>query len=156
VVATKGANTRHGPDIWRAVGRPEYLRQCVLMSMRRLGVERIDLWQLHRIDHTMDRDVQFAAIAEMQKEGLMRHVCPADVTVEESEAARKHSPVVSVQNLSTPVYRKSEHVLECCDRQNLGFIPRLPLAAGDLAREGTVLDDTAKKLGATRAQVALA
>lgn len=156
VVATKGANTRHGPDIWRAVGRPEYLRQCVLMSMRRLGVERIDLWQLHRIDHTMDRDVQFAAIAEMQKEGLIRHVGLSEVTGEEIEAARKHFPVVSVQNLYNLVYRKSEDVLEYCERENIGFIPWFPLAAGDLAREGTVLDDTAKKLGATRAQVALA
>lgn len=156
VVATKGAHTRHGPDIWVPVGRPEYLRQCVLMSMRRLQVERIDLWQLHRIDTTMDRDVQFAAIAEMQQEGLIRHVGLSEVTVEEIEAARKHFPVVSVQNLYNLVYRKSEDVLEYCERENIGFIPWFPLAAGDLAQEGTALDDVAKKLGATTAQVALA
>ncbi len=156
VVATKGAHTRHGPDIWVPVGNPAYLRQCVLMSMRRLKVERIDLWQLHRIDPYTDRDVQFAAIAKMQREGLIRHVGLSEVSIEEIEAARKHFPLASVQNLYNLVYRKSEDVLEYCERENIGFIPWFPLAAGGLAHEGSVLDDITKKLGATPAQVALA
>lgn len=156
IVATKGGLTRHGPDIWRPVGRPEYLRQCVLMSLRRLKVERIDLWQLHRIDNKVDRDEQFAAIAKMQQEGLIRHVGLSEVSVEEIEAAQKHFPVVSVQNLYNLVNRQSEAVLDYCDQHNIGFIPWFPLAAGSLAREGTVLDGIARKLGATPAQVALA
>ncbi|MBP6298476.1 MAG: aldo/keto reductase, partial [Anaerolineae bacterium] len=108
VVATKGGLTRHGPDIWRPVGRPEYLRQCVMMSLRRLKVERIDLWQLHRIDNKVDRDEQFAVIARMQNEGLIRHVGLSEVSVEEIEAAQKHFRVVSVQNLYNLVSRKSE------------------------------------------------
>lgn len=156
VIATKGGLTRHGPDIWLPVGRPEYLRQCVLMSLRRLGVERIDLWQLHRIDRKTDREAQFKVIADMQREGLIRHVGLSEVNVEEIEAAQKHFPVVSVQNLYNLVTRQSEAVLDYCERENIGFIPWFPLAAGDLAKEGTVLDEVAKRLGATPSQVALA
>ena len=156
VIATKGGLTRHGPDIWRPVGRPEYLRQCVLMSLRRLGVERIDHWQLHRIDAQIDRDEQFAAIAEMQREGLIRHVGLSEVSVEEVKAAQEHFKVVSVQNLYNLVTRQSEDVLEYCEAQNIGFIPWFPLAAGSLAREGSVLDEVAKKLDASPSQVALA
>jgi len=156
VVATKGGLTRHGPDIWRPLGRPEYLRQCVLMSMRRLKVERIDLWQLHRIDNKVDRDEQFAVIAKMQKEGLIRHVGLSEVNVEEIEAAQKHFPVVSVQNLYNLVARQSEAVLDYCEKHNIAFIPWFPLAAGRLAQDGTVMDAIARKLGATPSQVALA
>jgi pyridoxine 4-dehydrogenase len=156
VVATKAGLTRHGPDAWVALGRREYLRQCVLMSMRRLGVERIDLWQLHRIDPRTDRDEQFGVIADMQKEGLIRHVGLSEVSVEEIEAARKVFPVVSVQNLYNLVTRQSEDVLDYCERENIAFIPWFPLAAGKLAREGTVLDRVSKRLDATPAQVALA
>jgi pyridoxine 4-dehydrogenase len=156
VIATKGGLTRHGPDIWAAVGRPEYLRQCVLMSLRRLGVDRIDLWQLHRIDGKINRDEQFRVIADMQREGLIRHVGLSEVSVEEIEAAQKHFPVVSVQNLYNLVARQSEAVLDYCERKNIAFIPWFPLAAGRLAHEGTVLDKVAKKLGATPSQVALA
>ena len=118
VVATKGGNTRHGPDIWAAVGRPEYLRQCVLMSLRRLGVERIDLWQLHRIDRKVDREEQFQVIADMHREGLIRHVGLSEVSVEEIQAAQQYFPVVSVQNLYNLTMRQSEEVLNYCEVSN--------------------------------------
>jgi len=156
VIATKGGLTRHGPDAWVALGRREYLRQCVLMSLRRLDVERIDLWQLHRIDPRTERDEQFGVIADMQKEGLIRHVGLSEVSVEEIKAAKKFFPVVSVQNMYNLVTRQSEDVLDYCEREGIAFIPWFPLAAGSLAREGTVLDKVAKRLGASPAQVALA
>lgn len=156
VVATKGGLTRHGPDVWPPLGRPEYLRQCVLMSLRRLKVDTIDLWQLHRIDPNEDRDEQFAEIAKMQAEGLIRHVGLSEVSVEEVRAAQRHFRVVSVQNLYNLVTRGSEDVLEYCEAEGIGFIPWFPLAAGSLARPGGVLDDVARKLEATPSQVALA
>ncbi|MBK9750777.1 MAG: aldo/keto reductase [Chloroflexi bacterium] len=156
VVATKGGNTRQGPDRWAAVGRPEYLRQCVLMSLRRLGVEQIALWQLHRIDPHTDRTAQFQVIAEMQREGLIRHVGLSEVSVEEIQAARQYFPVVSVQNLYNLVYRHSEAVLDFCEQENIAFIPWFPLAAGSLAQPGGRLSDLAARLHATPSQVALA
>ena len=156
VVATKGGYTRHGPDEWEELGRPEYLRQCVLMSLRRLGVERIDLWQLHRIDEKTPRDEQFGVIADMQREGLIRHVGLSEVSVADVEDARRHFEVASVQNMYNLVSRRSEDVLDFCAREGIAFIPWYPLGAGRLAREGTVLDRVAKKLGATGAQIALA
>lgn len=156
VIATKGGFTRHGPDQWAMLGRPEYLRQCVLMSLRRLGVERIDLWQLHRIDPKTDRDEQFQVIADMQREGLIRHVGLSEVSVEEIKAAQAYFPVVSVQNLYNLAMRHSEDVLDYCTREGIAFIPFFPLAAGNLANQGSVLDAIARKLGASPAQVALA
>jgi len=156
VIATKGGLTRHGPDVWMPVGRPEYLRQCVLMSMRRLGVERIDLWQLHRIDPKVPRDEQFGVIAEMQREGLINHVGLSEVSVAEVQAARGFFEVVSVQNLYNLVTRQSEDVLDYCRREGIAFIPWFPLAAGRLAEQGSVLDRMATRVGATAAQVALA
>lgn len=156
VIATKAGLTRHGPDIWRPVGRPEYLRQCVLMSLRRLGVERIDLWQLHRIDNKVPRDEQFGVIADMQREGLIRHVGLSEVSVEEIEAARTFFPVVSVQNLFNLVTRKYEDVLDFCETEGIAFIPWFPLAAGGLAKEGSVLSEVARRAGGTPAQAALA
>jgi aryl-alcohol dehydrogenase-like predicted oxidoreductase len=156
VVATKGGYTRHGPDEWEELGRPEYLRQCVLMSLRRLGVERIDLWQLHRIDDKTPRDEQFGVIADMQREGLIRHVGLSEVSVADIEDARRYFAVASVQNMYNLVSRGSEDVLDYCEREGIAFIPWYPLGAGRLTREGTVLDRVAKKLGATGAQVALA
>src|SRR5215208_1363860 len=126
VVATKGGFTRHGPDLWEELGRPEYLRQCVLMSLRRLGVERIDLWQLHRIDPAVDRDEQFGVIAEMQREGLIRHVGLSEVGVEEIEAARRHFAVVSVQNMYNLVTRQHEVALDYCEHEQIAFIPWFP------------------------------
>lgn len=156
VIATKGALTRHGPNIWRVVGRPEYLRQCVLMSLRRLKVERIDLWQLHRIDPQVPRAEQFGVIAEMQKEGLIRHVGLSEVNIEEIQAAEKFFPVVSVQNQYNLVDRKSEDVLDYCTNKAIGFIPWAPLASGRLAAPGSVLAKIAAERGATPGQVALA
>ncbi|SFW22343.1 MULTISPECIES: aldo/keto reductase [Luteibacter] len=156
VIATKGGLTRHGPDIWAPVGRPEYLRQCVLMSLRRLGVERIDLWQLHRIDTKVPRDEQFGVIRDMQKEGLIRHVGLSEVSVEDIQAAEPFFKVATVQNLYNLGNRQSEAVLDYATKHNIGFIPWFPLAAGELAKEGSVLSTIAKKLGATDGQVALA
>jgi pyridoxine 4-dehydrogenase len=156
VVATKGGLTRLGPNVWRPVGRPEYLRQCVLMSLRRLGVERIDLWQLHRVDPKVPREEQFGVIAQMQKEGLIRHVGLSEVGVEEIEAAGRHFAVTTVQNRYNLVDRASEAVLEHCEAAGIGFIPWAPLAAGSLARPGSALGEIAGRLGVSPGQVALA
>jgi pyridoxine 4-dehydrogenase len=156
LVATKGGLTRHGPNIWRPVGRPEYLRQCVLMSLRRLKVEQIGLWQLHRIDPQVPRDEQFGVIADMLKEGLIKHAGLSEVSVEEIEAARKVFPVATVQNRYNLIDRGSEDVLDHCEAQGIGFIPWFPLAAGDLARPGTTLDQLVHKANATPSQIALA
>ena len=156
LVATKGGLTRHGPDIWAPVGRPEYLRQCVLMSLRRLGVERIDLWQLHRIDAKVPQLEQFEAVRAMQKEGLIRHVGLSQVSVAEIEAARKVLTVATVQNRYNLVDRSSEDVLDYCAASNIGFIPWFPLAGGPLAKPGGLLDQVAKRHGATPSQIALA
>ncbi len=156
VVATKGGLARTGPEIWRPLGRPEYLRQCVMMSLRRLALERIDLWQLHRIDPAVPRDEQFAVIAAMRKEGLIRHVGLCEVGIEDIEAARKHFPVVTVQNRYNLVSRASEDVLVYCEKHSIGFIPWAPLAAGALARPDSALIKIAKTLNASPGQVALA
>jgi Predicted oxidoreductases (related to aryl-alcohol dehydrogenases) len=156
VIATKGGLTRHGPNIWAAVGRPEYLRQCVLMSLRRLKIDRIDLWQLHRVDEKVPADEQFDVIKEMQKEGLIRHAGLSEVSVEQIEAAQKYFKVATVQNLYNLGNRQSEAVLDHCDKHGIGFIPWFPLAAGELAKEGSVLSKIAGKLGASNGQVALA
>lgn len=156
LVATKGGLTRHGPDIWAPVGRPEYLRQCVLMSLRRLGVERIDLWQLHRIDSKVPREEQFAVIAQMQQEGLIRHVGLSEVGVEEIAAARKHFAVATVQNQYNLANRQSEAIVDYCAANGIGFIPWYPLAAGALAGPDSVLSKIARKLHASNGQVALA
>jgi aryl-alcohol dehydrogenase-like predicted oxidoreductase len=155
-VATKGGLTRRGPDGWELLGRPEYLRQGVMMSLRRLKLERIDLWQLHRIDPKVPRDEQFGVIAEMRKEGLIRHAGLSQVSVEEIEAARKFFPVATVQNRYNLADRADEKVLEHCGMQKIGFIPWYPLAAGDLAKPGGALDTVAKAHKATPGQVALA
>jgi pyridoxine 4-dehydrogenase len=156
MIATKGGIARPGPETWRPLGRPEYLRQCVMMSLRRLGVPRIDLWQLHRIDPSVPRDEQYSAIAEMRKEGLIRHVGLCDVGVDDIDAAQKHFPVATVQNRFNLVNRSSEDVLVHCERHNIGFIPWAPLAAGALAHPGSALMQTARTLKATPSQIALA
>jgi aryl-alcohol dehydrogenase-like predicted oxidoreductase len=156
VIATKGGLTRVGPGAWPPVGRPEYLRQCVLMSLRRLKLERIDLWQLHRIDAKVPRDEQFGVIADMQKEGLIRHAGLSQVSVEEIQAAQKHFKVATVQNLYNLTNRASEDVLDHCEAEGIGFIPWYPLASGDLAKPGGVLDAIVHKTGATPSQIALA
>jgi pyridoxine 4-dehydrogenase len=155
-IATKGGLTRHGPDIWLPVGRPEYLRQCVLTSLRRLGVERLDLWQLHRIDPAVPQDEQFGVIAAMQKEGLIRHAGLSEVGVDEIKAAQKFFPVATVQNRYNLVDRQSEDVLDHCEANGIGFIPWFPLAAGALVGPDSVLTQIAKRLNATPGQIALA
>lgn len=156
IIATKGGLTRTGPNVWPPCGRPEYLIQQAHISRRRLGVERIDLWQLHRIDPKVPRDEQFDAIRKLMDDGVIRHAGLSEVNVEEIQAARQVFPVATVQNLYNLVNRKSEEVLDYCQRENIGFIPWYPLAAGGLAREGSVLVSIAGRLGATPSQVALA
>jgi len=156
LVATKGGLTRHGPNIWAPVGRPEYLRQCVLMSLRRLKVEQIGLWQLHRIDPKVAREDQFGVIADMLKEGLIKHAGLSEVSVEEITAAQKVFPVATVQNRYNLIDRGSEAVLDHCEAKNIGFIPWFPLAAGDLAKPGTTMDKVVHKANATPSQIALA
>lgn len=156
VVATKGGLTRHGPDLWEQLARPEYLRQCVHMSLRRLQVERIDLWQLHRIDRKVPIEEQLGAVKDMQDDGLIRHVGLSEVSVEQLERAREILPVVSVQNLYNLANRQSEDVLEYCERAGIAFIPWFPVQAGALAQPGGLLDEIAANHQATHAQLALA
>ena len=156
VVATKGGLLRPGPNQWVPNGRPEYLRQQVFVSMRRLGVDQITLWQLHRIDPGVPRDEQFGAIAEFLKEGLIAHAGLSEVSVDEIKAAQKIFPVATVQNLYNLANRKSEDVLDYCDSQGIGFIPWFPLASGDLAKPGSKLTTIADKYQATPSQIALA
>jgi aryl-alcohol dehydrogenase-like predicted oxidoreductase len=156
VIATKGGLVRIGPDQWRPVGRPEYLRQCVLMSLRRLRVERLDLWQLHRIDSKVPREEQFGAIAEMQREGLIRHVGLSEVKVGEIEAAEQYFRVASVQNLYNLVNRQSDDVVDYCEKRGIAFIPWYPLAAGNLAKSGGALARIAERTKTAPSQVALA
>src|SRR3954466_7905602 len=135
-VATKGGLPRTGPNVWPPVGRPEYLRQCCLMSMRRLGVDQIDLWQLHRIDPKVPREEQFGVMKELQDEGKVRHLGLSEVSVEEIKAAQEVFEVATVQNLYTLSTRQSEDVLDYCEEKGIGFIPWFPLAAGELAKPG--------------------
>ena len=138
------------------MGRPEYLRQCVLMSLRRLKLEQIPLWQLHRIDAKVPRDEQFGVMKAMQQEGLIRHLGLSEVSVEEIEAAQQVFEVATVQNLYNLVTRQSEDVLDYCEAQKIGFIPWFPLAGGNLARPGSLLDDLSHKYETTTSGVALA
>jgi aryl-alcohol dehydrogenase-like predicted oxidoreductase len=156
VIATKGGLTRHGPDIWLPVGRPEYLIQQAHKSLRNLGVEQIDLWQLHRIDQKVPAKEQFDAIKSLLDTGLIRHAGLSEVSVADIEAASKHFKVATVQNRYNLVDRTSEDVLDYCTKHNIGFIPWYPLAAGDLAKPGSLLDTIAKKHNAAPSQIALA
>jgi len=156
VIATKGGLTRQGPDRWTPVGRPEYLIQCVEMSLRRLKLERIDLYQLHAVDQQVPLEDSLGALKQMQDQGKIRHIGLSNVSVQEIERARKLVEVVSVQNLYNYSNRRSEDVLQYCEKHQLGFIPWFPIAQGDLAHAGGELANLAKKAGATPAQAALA
>jgi pyridoxine 4-dehydrogenase len=156
IVATKGGFTRHGPGVWKELGRWEYLRQCALMSLRRLRVERIDLWQLHRVDPRTDRDEQFREMKALQDDGLVRHLGLSEVSVDEIKAAQEVFEVVTVQNLYNLSNRQSEDVLAYCEQQGIGFIPWFPLDAGKLAQPGGPVDEIARAHEATAGQVALA
>jgi pyridoxine 4-dehydrogenase len=155
-VATKGGLTRTGPDVWIPVGRPEYLIQQAHKSRWRLGVEAIDLWQLHRIDSKVPAKEQFDAIRTLLNDGVIRTAGLSEVSVAEIEDASKYFPVATVQNRYNLADRASEAALDHCARNGIGFIPWFPLAAGDLAREGSPLDGIAKSRKATPGQIALA
>ncbi len=156
VIATKGGFTRQGPGVWTVVGRPEYLRQCVEMSLRRLAVERIDLYQLHRIDPAVPLADQIGVLTDMQAEGKIRHIGLSEVPVDDIESARKLGAIVSVQNLYNLTNRSSEAVLDYCEANDIAFIPWFPIATGKLAQPGGPLAGLAEQAGATAAQLALA
>jgi aryl-alcohol dehydrogenase-like predicted oxidoreductase len=156
VIATKGGLTRQGPGIWKPVGRPEYLQQCVEMSLRRLRLDCIDLWQLHRIDSQVPVEDSLGAIVELQKAGKVRHIGLSEVSVAEIERARKTAKIVSVQNLYNIGDRKFDDVVDYCEKNAIAFIPWFPMAGGDMFKPGNPLDQVAKKHGASISQVALA
>lgn len=156
VIATKAGLTRSGPDDWRPVGRPEYLRQQVELSLRHLGLERIDLLQLHRIDPKVPLEDQVGELALLQREGKIRYIGLSEITVEQLEEASKIARIVSVQNLYNLEKRDAEPVLRYCEAHQMAFIPWFPLATGQLARDGGPLDDLAQRRNAKPSQLALA
>ncbi len=156
VIATKGGLTRQGPGKWLPVGRPEYLQQQVEMSLRILKLERIDLWQLHRIDPKVPVEESLGVIAEMQKQGKIRHVGLSEVKPHEIDQAREVVEVVSVQNKYNIGDRAHDDVVDYCTKNNIAFIPWFPVAAGKLAQPGGPLDAAAKKHGVTVGQLSLA
>jgi pyridoxine 4-dehydrogenase len=156
LIATKAGLTRGGPNQWSASGRPEYLIEQAQKSRRKLGVETIDLWQLHRIDPRVPQDEQFAAVKSLIDTKVIRFAGLSEVSVAEIEAAVKVFPVATVQNRYNLGDRESEDVLTHCEKRGIGFIPWYPLAAGDLAKPGGSLDRIARAHHATPGQIALA
>src|ERR1700742_4534363 len=136
VIATKVGFTRAGPGDWRAVGRPEYLRQQTEMCLRRMGLERIDLMQLHRIDPKVELAEQVGELANLQQEGKIRHIGLSEVDVDQLEEAQKHAKIVSVQNLFNLTNRDAEPLLDHSEKNDIAFIPWFPLATGKLVEEG--------------------
>jgi pyridoxine 4-dehydrogenase len=155
-IATKGGFVRTGPNRWEALGRPAYLRQCVEMSLRRLGLDTIELYQLHRIDPLVPLADQLGVLDDMRREGKIRHIGLSEVSVAEIGEARLTAPVASVQNRYNLISRQSEDVLDYCEREGLGFIPWHPVATRRLAGLDGPLSVLAKQVGATPAQLALA
>jgi aryl-alcohol dehydrogenase-like predicted oxidoreductase len=156
LVATKAGLLRTGPGRWYPCGRPEYLRQQCELSLRRLGVEALDLFQLHRIDATVDRDEQFGLLADLLEEGKVRAVGLSEVTAAELAAAREVVDVATVQNHYNVVERRSDGVLDACEAAEIGFIPYFPVAAGELTGPRTAVAAVAQALDATPSQVSLA
>jgi pyridoxine 4-dehydrogenase len=156
VIATKAGLTRPGPNTWVPVGRAEYLKQQVELSLRHLGVERIDLLQLHRIDPKVPLAESLGALTDLQKAGKIRHIGLSEVTVEQLEQARALAPIVSVQNLFNLTNRSAEPLLQHATKLGIAFIPWFPLATGKLAGGGTPLEQLAKAHDATASQLALA
>ena len=156
VIATKAGLTRQGPDQWLPVGRPEYLQQEVEMSLRRLKLERIDLWQLHRIDPKVPVEESLGVIKKMQEQGKIKHVGLSEVKPHEIDQARKVVDIVSVQNLYNIGDRTHEDVVDYCTKHGLAFIPWFPVAAGKLAQPGGKLDAAAKRHGTTLSQLSIA
>lgn len=156
VIATKAGFTRQGPHQWTPVGRPEYLRQQVELSLRHLGVDRIDLLQLHRIDPQVPVADQVGELSDLQEEGKIRHIGLSEVSVAEIEEASRTATIVSVQNLYNVANRKAEDVLTHCEKNEIGFIPWFPLATGKLAEPGGPLAAIADDHDASASQLALA
>ncbi|MFZ0324644.1 MAG: aldo/keto reductase [Actinomycetes bacterium] len=156
VVATKAGLTRTGPGHWHPVGLPEYLKQQCELSLRRLGVERIDLFQLHRIDVRVPLAEQLGALTELQQAGKIRHIGLSEVTVSQLRAAQQLATVTTVQNLFNLTNRVAEPLLDVCTAEGIGFIPWFPVATGELARPGGPVDHLAAQAGASPAQLALA
>ena len=156
VIATKGGLERTGPNVWPMNGNPDYLIREAKRSLDKLGVDQIDLWQLHRIDPKVPRDEQFAAVKQLLDDGVIRYAGLSEVSIEEIKAAQKVFPVHTVQNRYNLVDRGSEAVLDYCEQHGIGFIPWYPLAAGDLAKPGSLLDRIAHKHNAQPSQIALA
>ena len=156
VIATKAGLLRTGPDVWIPLGFPGYLRQELELSLQRLGVERIDLFQLHRIDDKFPLEDQVGELASLQREGKIRHIGLSEVDVKQLEAAQKIAPIVSVQNMYNLTARSAEPVLDACEAHGLGFIPWFPLAAGPLAAQDGPLQRIAADHHATASQLALA
>lgn len=155
-IATKAGLVRTGPDGWHPLGRPEYLRQQVELSLRRLKVDVIDLFQLHRIDPTVPADDQFGLLRQLQDEGKVRALGLSQVSVDEIKAAQRVFTVATVQNRFNLTDRSSADVLEYATAEGIGFIPWAPVSAGELARPGGPVDTIARDLDVTPAQVALA
>jgi len=156
VIATKAGLQRSGPDQWEPDGRPEYLRERCEGSLRRLKLDRIELFQLHRIDAKVPLEDQIGVLVAMQNEGKIRHIGLSEVNVEQIQAVQRLTPIATVQNLYNLVERRSEDVLNYCTRENIGFISLFPFATGTLANAGSPLASAAKKLGASPGQLALA
>jgi len=156
IIATKAGLARPKPGLWLPLGRPEYLRQQAELSLRHLGVERIDLFQLHRIDPKVPLADQLGELVELQKEGKIRHIGLSQVTVAQLEAARKMAPIVSVQNLYNLSDRSAEKLVDYAQAHQIAFIPWFPIATGELARPGGPLESIAKNHGASPSQLALA
>src|SRR5260370_5411059 len=156
VIATKAGLQRAEPDQWEPDGRPEYLRERCEGSLRRLKLDRIELFQLHRIDPKVSLEDQIGVLVAMQNEGKIRHIGLSSVSVEQILAVQRLTPIATVQNLYNLVERRSEDVLNHCTRESIGFIPWFPLATGTLANAGSPLASAAKKLGASSGQLALA
>jgi aryl-alcohol dehydrogenase-like predicted oxidoreductase len=156
VIATKVGFTRQGPGRWTPVGRPEYLRQQTELNLRNLGVERIDLLQLHRVDPSLPIEDQVGELAQLRQEGKVYHIGLSQVSVEQIAAARAVAEIVSVQNLYNLADRAAEDVLDYCDREGIAFIPWFPLATGKLAGPGSLLGAIARGRGITASQLALA
>jgi pyridoxine 4-dehydrogenase len=156
VIATKAGLTRGGPGDWRPVGRPEYLRQQCELSLRRLGLERIDLFQLHRIDEKVPLEEQVGELKNLQDEGKIRHIGLSEVDVDQLEEAQKTATIASVQNLFNLTARDAEPLLDHCTEKGIGFIPWFPLATGKLLEDGGPLAEIAAETGAEPSQLALA
>jgi pyridoxine 4-dehydrogenase len=155
-IATKVGFTRPGPDLWLECGRADYLRRQCEGSLRRLGVECLDLLQLHRVDPAVPADDQFATLAALRAEGKVAEVGLSQVDVPQIEAARRFAPVVSVQNHYNLAHREADRVVDYCEREGIAFIPWFPLDSGKLTRPGGPLDEVAKQLEASPSQVCLA